>query len=163
MLLKKGRKDDKKIVSYQLACCSVQNGKESILSPRLRKELTERSLWMQKKNASLSHILLDTSVWVSRRWVMPAELHCLLCTGAKQRTFKKFQTNFRKALSFYWGSPTDLICLLRSGSKEKIISERKYRWAADRKTELLCYVFICKYSFFAARCCSYLLRTRIQL
>lgn len=84
---------------------------------------------MQKKNGSLSHILPDISEWVSRRWIIPAELHCLFGTGTNHCTFKKIQINSRKVLTCYQNTATSLIQLLRSGSKEKIISKKK----ADRQ------------------------------
>jgi len=65
---------------------------------------------MQKKNGSLSYNLLDTSEWVSRRWITPAELHCLFHTATKHCTFKKF--NSRKVLACYWNTATYLIRLL---------------------------------------------------
>lgn len=107
---------------------------------------------MQKKNGSLSHILLDISEWVSRRWIIPAELRCLFGTGTNHCTFKKIQINSRKVLTCYQNTATSLIQLLRSGSKEKIISKRKGRQAAERSIELLHRIFIYSYSFLAERC-----------
>lgn len=114
---------------------------------------------MQKKNGSLSYILLDTSEWVSRRWIMPAELYCLFFVQEQNSAPLKIQTNLRKAPSLYRNTATYLLSMLRSGSKETIISRRKYMQTADRTSKLLHCIFICKYSFLAGRCWPSVLRT----